>query len=235
MRTADILADALFTRAQAALLGLFYSHPDEAFYLRQVIERTRLGVGHAQRELARLSAAGVLERTLVGRHVFFQAARACPIYEELRSIVGKTVGAASVIRQSLERLADRITVAFIFGSVAAGTERKAGDVDLMIVGSVGLQQVVDALKPAEMKLAREINPVVYPEKEFRDKLARHQHFLSSVMKANKRFVLGEGHELAGLCEERLDPAPPDVQRRNCKAAGNRRSRHPAKQGGRTRA
>jgi predicted nucleotidyltransferase len=201
---ADPLAAALFSKAQAGILGLLYARPDESFYLRQLAALTGLGLGQAQRELAALENAGILRRTLVGRHVFFQANADCPIFSELRSIVTKTVAATAVVRAALLPLAARIAMAFIFGSVARNEERKASDLDLLVVGSVSLQDVVTALKPAERHLGREINPVVYPPREFTDKLARRHHFLTNVVQGDKLFVIGGAHELAGLSPERLD-------------------------------
>jgi hypothetical protein len=81
------VAAALFPKARRAVLGLLFGHPGEAFYLRQVVGRTGLGLGSVQRELARLSGAAVLRRFARGRHVYFQADESCPVFWELRALV----------------------------------------------------------------------------------------------------------------------------------------------------
>jgi predicted nucleotidyltransferase len=192
------LTEALFPKARNAILGLLFGHPDEAYYLRQVARVTGLSVGNVQREVRRLTQAGIIRRFERGMHVYFQADADCPIYEELRAIVTKTVGAAEVVRDALRPLADRIACAFLFGSVARGQEDKASDIDLMVIGDATFGDVVHALHDAESALNREINPTVYPPAEFKAKLAGRHHFLTSVLKGVKLFVVGGDDELTKL-------------------------------------
>ena len=121
MLSDDPISAALFPKARRVVLGLLYGHPDQSYYLRQIVELTGLGVGHVQREVNRLAEAGILQRSRVGRHVFFQADETCPIYEELRGMVIKTVGGAAVIADALQPLADRIEAAFILVSSPDGS------------------------------------------------------------------------------------------------------------------
>lgn len=89
------------------MLGLLYGEPDQAFFLREIIEILGVGSGQIQRELTRLSQAGILRRFKQGRHVYFQANPACPVYDELRSLITKSLGAAAAVRTALEPLAER--------------------------------------------------------------------------------------------------------------------------------
>ena len=73
------LSGALFGKTRRAVLALLYAHPDEAFYLREVAREADAGQGSVQRELARLTKAGIVERIERGRQVYYQANRACPI------------------------------------------------------------------------------------------------------------------------------------------------------------
>src|SRR5215216_4972474 len=127
MLPTETLASALFAKSQAAILGLLYGHPDEAFYLRKVARLTGLAVGQIQRELNHLAMAGIILRTQRDRHVYFQANAGCPIFPELRAIILKTVGAAEVLRGALAALQARIDAAFIYGSVARGGENASSD------------------------------------------------------------------------------------------------------------
>jgi predicted nucleotidyltransferase len=192
---------ALFGRARRAVLGLLYAHPDESFYVRQVVRAAGVGQGAVQRELRRLSAAGIIEREQHGRQVFYRASRACPVFSELHALMVKTAGMADILRQALEPLADSVLLAFVYGSLASGEENARSDVDVMVIGKASFGEVVQALRPAEEKLAREVNPTVYPAAEFRAKLAAEHHFLTSAVKGAKVFLIGDEHDLAGLAEE----------------------------------
>ena len=98
-------------------------------------------------------------------------------------------------------MGSEIQIAFIYGSVARQQERANSDVDLMVVGNAQFSDVVSALGPAQKALGREINPTVYPASEFRSKLLGGNHFLQTVMKEKKVFVLGNERELRELATQ----------------------------------
>ncbi len=198
---AKTLASTLFPKSRRMVLGLLMSHPDRAFYLREIAEITHLGVGHLQRELNRLVAVGILRRSKRGRHVYFQADPACPVFDELRGIVIKTIGVVDSLRQALLPLRERIRAAFIFGSIARGDEHAASDVDLMVIGDVSLADVVDVIRTAEQCIARPVNPTVYPPGEFAAKLAAGHHFVTKVVQHEKLMLMGDESDIAALSRE----------------------------------
>jgi len=181
-------------------LALLYSHVEEPFYLRQIARTAGGGLGAVQRELKKLSEAGIIRRTVRGRQVYYQANPECPVYSELKSLVVKTVGVGDVLRAALVPLSDRINVAFLFGSLARGGERSSSDADVMIVGDVTFAEVVSVLGRAQETVRREINPLVYPPEEFQSKLTADHHFLKKVLEESKFFLIGDEYELAKLVE-----------------------------------
>jgi predicted nucleotidyltransferase len=127
-----------------------------------------------------------------------QNADAGLIYDDLHGLMVKTTGVADVIRAALAPFAGQIKTAFIFGSFADRTERIASDVDLMMIGEFDTDEVMSSLSAAEKILRREINPVVYPQAEFEQKIRNDHHFLKTVMDGDKIFLVGDVNELAGL-------------------------------------
>jgi predicted nucleotidyltransferase len=197
---------------------LLFGNPDRRFYQRQIIQRLALGSGAVQRELASLCSAGLLTRATEGRQTYFQANRRSPVFEELSGLVRKTFGVAEIIGSALAPFAARIRFAFIYGSYAAGKESPISDVDVMVVGDgISLGEVVSALAGAQRAIGREVNPSVYRVDEFSAKLAAGHHFLSAVMGNPTIPLVGDEHELRGLAQLRLDPAP------QFEPSGNRRS------------
>jgi predicted nucleotidyltransferase len=188
----------LFGKTRGAVLGLLYGRPDEALYMRQIIRLTALSPGSVKRELDELTEAELITREARGKQVFFQANVKGPLYDELRRMLLKTVGAAGVIRAVLLPLAGRIRAALIYGSAARGAVRRASDIDLMVVGDVKFGEVSDALCSAEDTLGREVNPVVYPIAEFQTKLRAKHYFVSEVMAGEKVFLFGDSSELERL-------------------------------------
>lgn len=209
---------ALFGAARQAVLRVFFTGAKRRYYQRQVIETARLGSGAVQRELERLTHSGILTRTVEGRQVYYEANENCSFYEELRGLARKTFGAAQLVAGGLAALSERIALAFVFGSAAAGNETAASDVDVLIVGTgVSLAEIVDALSDVQRELGREVNPAVYRAAEFSRKLAEGHQFLSRVVEGPKIFLIGDEGELRKLAQIRV------VEDAQNKPAGNRRS------------
>jgi len=195
---------ALFGKTRNAVLGLLFGHPDESFYVREIVRTLGAGPGSVQRELESLQNAGVLIRTTRGRQVFYQANPQSPIFGEIKSLMLKTTAGAELLTRALSWPRGKVKVAFMYGSMARGQQRRGSDIDLFVVGDVAFGQVVEALAPAQKKLAREINPVVYPVSEFREKVLHKHHFITSVLRGPKLFLVGDERELAKLAGAGLD-------------------------------
>src|SRR5258708_13025057 len=127
------VGETLFGQTRQRILALLFGHPGERFYQRRIIKAAGLGSGTVQRDLERLSRSGVLTRSVEGRQVYFQANRQCTVFAELHGIVRKTFGVAQALKEALASTADRICVAFIFGSVATGPETSMTDIDVFVV------------------------------------------------------------------------------------------------------
>ncbi len=196
------LASLLFGSHRRDALALLLLHPEESLHVREIGRITGKAPGTMLRELNRLADAGVLTRRPVGNQVQFQANAACPIYEDLRNILKKTAALADVLRVALEPLADRIQVAFVYGSVARGDERPGSDLDVMVIGEARFAQVVNALAAARETLGREINPNLYPIREFKAKVAAGDPFLKRVLADKKIFLIGDAHDLGQSASHR---------------------------------
>jgi len=192
------LGTTLFGKARRGILSLLYGHADEEYYLRQIARTTGIGIGPVQRELKQLTDSGIIQRRIHGRQVYYKANPDSPIFKELKSLITKTAGIADTLRNALSPSAGRVKVAFVFGSIASGHEDKASDIDMMVVGDISFGDVVSLLSSAEEKLGREINSVVYPIAEFKQKVRDDHHFVKTVLEGEKIFLIGDEDELARL-------------------------------------
>jgi predicted nucleotidyltransferase len=196
MRTnSKSLGDLLFGQTRGRVLALLYGMPDQTFFVRQIAREIGTSVGSVQRELETLSEVGLLNRTTVGRQVFYQANSHHPAFADVRSLIAKTSGIFHQLRSALAPLASQITFALVYGSIARGDEDAGSDVDLMIVGNVTLDDVLAQLSPVENAVGRPINPTVYSPKEFKTRIKDGNHFLTSVLHGKKILLIGDEDEL----------------------------------------
>lgn len=196
-----MLDSLLFSDYRRHVLGLLLLHPEASYHVREIARMTGTTAGTLHKELAALALEGILKRAKVGNQVHYSANRDCPIFQELAGILRKTSGLTGVLAEALAGLVARINVAFVFGSVARGSEKSASDIDVLLVGTVRLADAVRALHPAQKVLAREINAVVFNPREFRRKLRGRDAFLKEVMAQPKIFLIGNEHDLGKLTQD----------------------------------
>jgi predicted nucleotidyltransferase len=185
----------------AKVLAWLLTHPDERYFVRQLMGLLSEDSTNLSRELARRAKMGILTCQEEGRQKYYQVNRDSPVFEELRGLAVKTFAGADVLRQALTPLTPDIRLAFVFGSFAEAREDTGSDGDLAVIGDTGLAQVSRALAPAAEKLGREINPVVYPVAEFQSKLEDGHHFINSLLTAKRIFLTGDEDDLRELAEK----------------------------------
>jgi len=192
-------AEALFTKTQQRVLAVLFGQPHRSFYANEIIELAQSGSGAVQRELARLQASHLVTVQKIGNQKHYQANPDAPIYEELRGIVMKTFGVADVLRNALIPLWPLIEVAFIYGSLAKGTEHAGSDVDLMVIGSLPSNvQLLELLLPTHALLGRVVNPTLYTAAEFSQRVQVGKSFIIRVLEQPKVFVKGNEHDISRI-------------------------------------
>ena len=216
-------ADALFPETRKRILAALFMQADREWFASDLARHLKVPKTSLQRELEHLHSAGIIQRRVEGKHVYYRADRENPIFPELKGIMAKTAGLVEVIREVLRPMAKRIDIAFIYGSVARSEESPKSDVDLLVVGEVGLSDLALPLQMASGTLAREVNPTVYGRAEFERKAAT-ESFVSAILDKEKLFVVGTENDL-----ERAVGKP----KRRARAASQGRTRT-ATRGGRTK-
>lgn len=197
MRTNKTL-DVLFSKTRQGVLSTLLLHGQRSWYLHELAAHLRVRPSSLQRELSRLTDAGILTRRRHGNRIYYRVDENCPLLVDLRGLLAKTVGLVDVLRAALGPLQPSIEYAFVYGSVARGEETSTSDIDLLIIGSVGLADVAPALRQAERQLGRPVNASVYTLGEFTKKMRANNHFLNTVWGEKKWVVQGDVDELATI-------------------------------------
>jgi len=187
--------DSLFPGVRQGVLAATLTRPEKWWYVSELAAFLHTRPSSLQRELISLEQSGILQQRKDGRRRYFKAETRSPIFRELRSIFEKTVGLVASLRAALQPLASKIVCAFVYGSIARREEHAASDVDLMVIGTVGLSDLAPSLRKAEKRLGREVNVTNYSVDEFRKKVAEGDHFLTTVLQGRRQFVQGEQRDL----------------------------------------
>ena len=186
------ISDVLFSGVQQKVLALLFGQPDRAFYANELVKLGMTGRGALQRELERMTSSGLISVTTIGRQKHYQANQNSPIFQELRGIVLKTFGLSDILRLALLQYANSISFAFIYGSVAKGTDTASSDIDVMVIAEgLSYSHLFEALTKAEETLGRKVSPTLYSLDEFTKKLLNDNHFVTRVLNQPKIVLLGD--------------------------------------------
>jgi predicted nucleotidyltransferase len=185
------LADALFSPVQQRVLALLFGQPDRLFQSGEIIRVVDSGTGAVHRQLSRLADAGWLTVTPIGNQRHYQANRDSPGFEELRGLIVKTVGVVEPLRQALLPLAASIRAAFVYGSVAKGSDTARSDIDLMVISDeLTYPDIFEALQSAEAVLARKISPNTMTFDHWRAGRTQKDSFARRIADQPRLFVIG---------------------------------------------
>lgn len=178
------------SKTRKAILQLYFSHPEKKYYLRQLEKKTNFPVQNIRRELINLEKKGMFKREKSGNQVYYFLNRESPIYSDIRNIISKTIGIENQLRESLSEVSG-IRKAFIFGSFADGTQDSLSDIDIMIVGDINEDDLLEKISRLENKFEREINYHIYSEKEFGERRKEENSFISKILSKSVIFIIGK--------------------------------------------
>jgi predicted nucleotidyltransferase len=191
------LAAALFSPVLRRVLGLLFGQPDRSFQSAELIRLAGSGTGATHRVLTRLAAVGLVTATRSGNHKHYQANQTSPVFHELRGLIVKTVGVVEPLKRALEAGAKNVRAAFVYGSVAKGTDTAHSDIDLMVISDqLHHADLFEMLQPVEGLLARRVNPTVMSRREWRRKRSDPDSFAARVAAGPRLLVIGADSDLA---------------------------------------
>ncbi|CAG0985156.1 hypothetical protein RHDC1_02060 [Rhodocyclaceae bacterium] len=191
------IATALFTDSQIRIFRWLFGQPSREFHLSELRRLSGLGSASLQRELKRLTDAGLVHSERVGNLRRFRANPQSPVFSELAGLTRKTLGAEPLLREALLPLVPALKTAWIFGSVARQSDTAQSDIDVMLVGEdLHLARVLELLLPVEGQLGRKINPTCYTPAEFERRRAEPDSFVNRVLAQPVLPLIGDAHESA---------------------------------------
>ncbi|MBN2621062.1 nucleotidyltransferase domain-containing protein [candidate division WOR-3 bacterium] len=182
------------SKTRKELFRLYFTNPEQKYYLRELERILDIPVSMIRRELLNLEKAGMHISEKRGNQTYYYLNRHYPLFDELKSIVAKTIGIQGSIRKSLESFKD-IEVAFIYGSYARNEDKAGSDIDVLIIGNVDDRKLNSEIHVLEEKLKREVNYTIYSSDEFKRKKRNRDPFILDVMDNPKIFLVGKQDDL----------------------------------------
>ena len=197
IHTMGILAEILSSNIRAEIFRNLFGVEKQSLHLREIERRTGFAVGTVQQEIKKLLRLDIITRIKNGNRSYYKANTNHPLYPEIRNLVLKTNGLADLLKQALSAEL-KIKIAFVCGAFARKEEKAASDIDLMVIGDIGLRKLTGLLMDVSEKLGREINPYRLTESEFIKRKREKDQFLQEVLASPKIFITGTEDELEAM-------------------------------------
>lgn len=188
------IANIFKSKTRRALFLLFFTDPESKYYLRELERMLRIPVSMIRKELIRLEKEGSFLSEKKGNLVFYYLNKSYPLFDELKSIVFKTIGVAGLLKETLKKIKG-IDVAFIYGSFAKDEARVNSDIDLFIIGKINEDELIKECRKLEGALKREINYSLYARADFEKKKREKDSFITDLLENPKIFLIGDKNEL----------------------------------------
>ena len=132
----------------------------------------------------------------MGSQNHYQANPDAPLFDELCSIINKTVAVVEPLKAVLQPFSTHIELAFVYGSVAKKSDTASSDIDLMIISnSLTYADIFPALEEVSNQLQRSIQPTIYSLQELTKRIQSGNSFIKRVLEQPKVWIIGQGSEL----------------------------------------
>ena len=192
-----LLSEILSSNIRAEIFRNLFGVAQHSLHLRDIERRTGFAVGTVQQEIKKLKRLDIITRIKDGNRVYYKANTNHPLYSDIRNMVIKTNGLADLLKEALSS-ETKIKIVFVFGSIARQEEKAISDVDLLVIGDIGLRKLTGLLMDVSGKIGREINPHRLTEGEFIKRKKGEDHFLQQVLNSPKIFIIGSEDEFNAM-------------------------------------
>ncbi len=195
------MLERLFTsKTRVRMLEAFLLNSGTEYHIRELARIVNTTPTYVQKELKNLESLGLLGSRKMGNMVLYKLQIKSPIVEDLKRIFLKTESIGGEIIKELD--AKKIKFALIFGSFAKGIETSTSDVDVLIISDIDEDDVLRSISKTERRIGREINFILWKEKEFLQKVRENIPLIKEISKTSIIMLIGDKDEFKRSIKQR---------------------------------
>lgn len=190
----------IFLKNKSALLKIFFTNPEQKFYIQEIGRILSKKPGEFQRELNNLEKEGILISEYSGNLRYFSVNKEYPLYDELKNIVFKTIGIIGSLKEIILKIG-KVKFCFIYGSYAKSQENLLSDIDIFFIGDIDENLLVNYIEKTEKSLKRDINYKLLKFTDFKKEIISNNAFVLNILKDKKIMIAGSEDELRRFTEK----------------------------------
>lgn len=182
------------SKARRKILELFFHHPLENYYLRQVVREVDEEVNAVKRELDILTEEKVLNREKRLNKVFYTLNKNYYFYDEFLRIFTKTDQLALAVKKQLPKIG-KVKFIAVSAKFSKRQQIKEGEIYLLVVGTIVIPEMTGIIADEEKNFGREINYTAMTEDEFIFRKKNNDPFIWRFLRQPKIMLVGTEEEL----------------------------------------
>jgi len=183
------------SKTRVRLITKLMMNPRQTYYIRELSRELGIPYGMVHREIGNLAGLRIIKLEKRGKITLIHVNESLPYLGDLRNLMLKTTGVSHVILEMIP--GDNVRFMLVFGSMASGDYGERSDIDLMVVGSLEEEPLLEAAKRIEAETGREVNYVLWSEEEFREKIKSGHHLLLDIAEKPLIMLVGSEDEFRG--------------------------------------
>lgn len=189
------LKDFMISKTRVKMFELFFTHPEEMYYVREITRHTKEEINAVRRELDRMVGYGLLRSEQRGNRVYYSLNKRYVFFDEMLEMVAKTTGLGRKMRR-LRRKLGEVDFVMFSGKFVKKIRPNRDEVDLLVIGDIVLPELEALIKEEEEKLGREVNYAVFDSQEFEFRKTRRDPFIMDILMNSRVMIIGSGEEFA---------------------------------------
>ena len=182
------MIEKLFTSKNRVKILEFLLFEKNESHIREISREIKISSSAVKKEVDNLLEIGLI----VKGEKNIKLNKKCSYLEDLKNIFIKTDAVIYPLREVIEK-DKKIKYALLFGSFAKGNYQENSDVDLMVIGDIGLGEVIKLIRPVERVIKKDVNPIVWKLKEFKE--SNGKGFVREVFSNKIIIIKGDENEL----------------------------------------
>lgn len=187
------LKDFMISRVRVKMMKLFFTDPEEMYYVRQITRKINEEINAVRRELDKMLSYGLLRSEQRGNRLYYSLNQRYLYFQELQQMVIKSTGFGKKIRK-LRRKLGTLDLVMFSGRFVRRLPVRQNELDVLVIGEVVLPELEALIKEEEEKLGREIRVAVFNKKEFDFRKTRRDPFMMDVLYGSRVMIIGSEEE-----------------------------------------
>jgi DNA-binding transcriptional ArsR family regulator len=183
------LEDLIVSKVRVKMLELFFTNPEEMYYVREITRLIKEEINAVRRELDRMLGTGLLKSEERGNRLYYYLNKQYLYFQDFLQIVAKGTGLGEEIRKKRRKLG-KLDFVMFSGKFISGQQPGRDEVDILIIGDVVLAELQTLIKAEEKKIKREVNYAVFSGEEFEFRKTRRDPFIMDILYGSRVMIVG---------------------------------------------